>query len=61
MKKRGKIQKGKNETWVQRFLNEIKKKQEEAGRKKLYPQQSLEFTFYTGAQKCFGSYTQKAN
>ena len=28
MKKRGKIQKGKNETWVQRFLNEIKKKQD---------------------------------
>lgn len=37
------------------------KKKVEAGRKNLYPQQSLEFTFYTGAQKCFGSYTQKAN
>lgn len=34
---------------------------EEAGRRNLYPQQSLEFTFHTGVQKCFGSCTEKVD
>ena len=55
----------KNEMWVQRFLNDLKGekiKNEEAGRRNLYPQQSLGLTVYTrGADMFWVLYPKTAN
>lgn len=55
----------KNEMWVQRFLNDLKGekiKNEEAGRRNLYPQQSLGLTVYTrGADMFSVLYPKTAN